>query len=159
MKMRKTLKEHLIENANLLTERLLSGREVPVTNDLIYRFEAFGDLQNVTQLANYVMICEKNPCTHFGLWTKNIWFFDELFNKYNISKPNNLSIVISSPFLNKQIELDRERYWFVDHVFTVYDKKEIKDKNIDINCGSKDCLGCQKCYHTDTEFFIREKLK
>ena len=61
--------------------------------------------------------------------------------------------------LNKQMELDRERFWFVDHVFTVYDKKFIEENNIEINCGSRDCLGCQLCYHGDTEFYINEKLK
>ena len=52
-----------------------------------------------------------------------------------------------------------EKYWFVDHVFTVYTKEYIKENNIDVNCGSKNCLGCQLCYNKDTEFHIREQLK
>ena len=159
MKMRPSLKEHLAENAEILTTRLLEGREVPVTNANVFRFESFGDLYNTTHLANYVLICERNPYTNFGLWTKNIWILDELFNGDSIAKPNNLSIVVSSPLLNKEMELDRERYWFVDHVFTVYKKQFIKDKCVNINCGAKSCLGCQLCYHRDTEFYIREQLK
>ena len=54
---------------------------------------------------------------------------------------------------------DTDKFWFIDHVFTVYDKNTIKENNIDINCGGKDCLGCQQCYHKGTEFYIREKLK
>lgn len=159
MKMRKSLQQHLEDNANILTTRLITEREIPVTNANVFRFESFGDLYNATHLANYVLICERNPYTKFGLWTKNTWILDELFNKNGIKKPDNLSIVVSSPMLNKQMELDREKFWFVDHVFTVYTKEFIAENNIEINCGSRDCLGCQLCYHTDTDFYVREKLK
>jgi hypothetical protein len=159
MKMRPTLKKHLAENADILTTRLLAGREVPVTNANVFRLESFGDLYNTTHLANYVMICERNPYTRFGLWTKNIWILDELFNGDNVAKPDNLSIVVSSPLLNTEMELDLKKYWMVDHIFTVYDKDFIKDNNVNINCGAKDCLGCQLCYHRDTEFYVREQLK
>lgn len=159
MKMRPTLKKHLAENADILTTRLLKGREVPVTNANVFRFESFGDLYNTTHLANYVMICERNPYTRFGLWTKNIWILDKLFNGDNVAKPDNLSIIVSSPLLNTEMELDREKYWMVDHVFTVYAKNFIEENNVDINCGAKNCLGCQLCYHRDTDFYVREKLK
>ena len=159
MKMRPSLREHLAENANILTTKILSGREIPVTNDLIYRFEAFGDLQNEVQLKNYIIIAENNPYTKFALWTKNIWFLDEVFNKQGIAKPSNLKIVVSSPLLNTPMQLDREKYWMVDHVFTVYDKKFIKENNVDINCGAKSCLGCKKCYMDDDVFYINEQLK
>lgn len=159
MKMRKALKERLEDNADILTTRLLKDREIPVTNAAVFRFESFGDLYNITHLTNYVLICERNPYTHFGLWTKNIWILDELFNDCGIKKPDNLSIIVSSPMLNKIMELDREKYWFVDHVFTVYNKQFIKANDVDINCGSRDCLGCQRCYHRNTEFYVNEKLK
>ena len=159
MKMRKALKERLEGNADILTTRLLKDREIPVTNAAVFRFESFGDLYNVTHLTNYVLICERNPYTHFGLWTKNIWILDEMFNECGIKKPDNLSIIVSSPMLNKIMELDREKYWFVDHVFTVYNKQFIKANDVEINCGSRDCLGCQRCYHRNTEFYVNEKLK
>lgn len=159
MKMRKALKEHLEDNARILTTELLEGREIPVTNSQIYRFESFGDLHNATHLENYVRICERNSYTKFGLWTKNMWILDEVFNEKGIEKPENLSIVVSSPMLNGVMEFDRNKYWMIDHVFTVYDKKFIEENDIEINCGSRDCLGCQQCYHTDTEFYIKEKLK
>lgn len=159
MKMRKSLKEHLEENADILTTRLLKEREIPVTNAAVFRFESFGDLYNVTHLANYVLICEKNPFTRFALWTKNTWILDELFNENKIAKPDNLSIIVSSPMLNKQLEIDREKLWMVDHVFTVYNKDFIDANNVDINCGARNCLGCQRCYHKDTDFYVNEKLK
>lgn len=159
LKMRRSLKERLADNAAILTTRLLVGREIPVTNSLVFRFESFGDLYNAIHLENYVLICERNPYTKFGLWTKNIWILDEVFNKKGIKKPDNMSIVVSSPMLNKEMEIDRARYWFVDHVFTVYDKHYIEEHHVNINCGARDCLGCQRCYHKDTEFVINEKLK
>ena len=159
MKMRKALKQHLEENAEILKTRLLQGREIPVTNAQVMRFESFGDLYNTTHLWNYVLICKENPHTNFALWTKNTWILDELFNKLGVEKPENLSIVVSSPLVNKQMELDRENFWFVDHVFTVYDKKYIEENDVSINCGSRNCLGCQICYHKNTEFYVREKLK
>lgn len=159
MKMRKSLKKHLEENAEVLTTRLLNDNEIPVTNAVVFRFESFGDLYNVTHLANYVLICERNPFTRFALWTKNTWILDEFFNKNNIKKPTNLNIIVSSPMLNKPTKIDRNKFWFVNHVFTVYNKKFIVENNIDINCGSKDCFGCQICYHNDTDFYVKEKLK
>ena len=159
MRMRKSLKEHLSDNAKILANTLLEGRELPVTNDLIYRFESFGDLYNETHLKNYVSITNRNPYTTFGLWTKNIWLLDAIFNEEKIAKPKNISIVVSSPLLNKPLELDREKYWMVDHVFTVYDKKFIAANDIEINCGARNCLGCTKCYLDSDTFYINEQLK
>jgi hypothetical protein len=82
-----------------------------------------------------------------------------VFNKKGIKKPSNMRIVVSSPMLNKPIELDRKKYWMVDKVFTVYDKKFINEHNVDINCGARNCLGCKKCYMEDDVFYINEKLK
>ena len=159
MKMRKALKTKLEENAEILTTRYLEARELPFINARVYRFESFGDLYNDIHLENYVAICNNNPHTNFGLWTKNTWILNSVFNTKGIKKPENLSIVVSSPLLNKQMELDMEKHWYVDHIFTVYTKDEIKEKNIEINCGAKSCLGCQLCYNRNTEFYIREKLK
>lgn len=159
MKMRKALKEHLSDNAKVLTSTLLEGRELPVTNDLIFRFESFGDLHNALHLQNYVNIVNRNPYTRFALWTKNIWFLLDVFGSDRDSKPKNMKIIVSSPLLNKQLELDREVYWMVDHVFTVYDKKYIASNNIDINCGARSCLSCRKCYEDCDVFYINEQLK
>jgi len=159
MKMRESLKKHLEENAEILTTRYLTDREIPFINANVYRFESFGDLHNDIHLENYIAICKMNPFTRFALYTKNIWILDSVFNSKCIKKPSNLSIVVSSPLLNTVLDLDREQYWFVDHVFTVHTKEDIKANNIEINCGAKNCLGCQICYNTNTEYFVREKLK
>ena len=57
------------------------------------------------------------------------------------------------------MNLNREKYWMVDHLFTVYDKDFIKNNNIEINCGAKSCLGCKKCYIDNNIFYINEQLK
>lgn len=159
LKMRKSLKNHLEENTEILTTRFLKANEIPVTNSLLYRFESFGDLHNTTHLRNYIEICKRNPYTRFALWTKNVHILEEVFDKYKIEKPNNLSIVLSSPILNMEMKIDQAKCWYIDHVFTVYNKDYIKKYDVDINCGAKDCLGCQLCYNITTDFYIREKLK
>lgn len=58
MKMRPKLKEKLISNAEILSSRLLTDRELPCINNLVYRFESFGDLHNDIHLKNYVRIAE-----------------------------------------------------------------------------------------------------
>ena len=84
---------------------------------------------------------------------------DEVFNKMGIKKPENLSIVVSSPLLNQPMELDREKYWMVDHMFTVYEKDFIANNDVIINCGARSCLGCRKCYMDNDTFYINEQLK
>lgn len=159
MKMRNELKRRLEYNAVMLSEGIIAEDELPIISDEIFRFESFGDLYNETHLENYIRICRKNPNTKFALYTKNIWILEGVFETRQIIKPDNLSIIVSSPLLNKPMEMDRDKFWFVDHVFTVYDKNCIAEKNIDINCGAKSCFGCQICYHRDSAFSVREKLK
>ena len=120
MKMRKALRKRLADNADVLTTRELKENEIPVVNGNIFRFESFGDLYNATHLENYVKICNRNSYTMFGLWTKNTWILDEVFNGKVVKKPGNLSIIVSSPILNEQLVLDRGKFWFVDHIFTVF---------------------------------------
>ncbi|HAU85702.1 MAG TPA: hypothetical protein DCW90_09405 [Lachnospiraceae bacterium] len=156
VKMRSTLKQHLTENANILSTRLLEKRELPYINQMIYRFESFGDLHNEIHLKNFIKIAEHNPNTRFALWTKNIWILDNVFIKEMVSKPNNLIVVASSPLLNKALTITRP---YIDHTFTVFDGKYIKEHNIQINCTSKSCLLCRKCYEKNGSFDIYEQLK
>ena len=159
MKMRKSLKMHLTENADKLTNRILDENELPVINSQVFRLESFGDLHNTIHLKNYISICKHNPGTRFALWTKNIWILDDVFNKEGIDKPANLFIIVSSPLLNRVIEIDRTIHWYIDHVFTVYDKGYIRENNVQINCGAKSCLKCQLCYKNNSDFYVNEQLK
>lgn len=163
-RLRKTLADKLESNYKFYTTVELTVEDVPFINVALFRFEAFGDLANERQFRNYCTIAKANPRTRFVLWTKNI----DVIRKY-VKKtlrvsvpciPNNFDIVASSLMLNQPLKL-AENDWFVDAVFTVYDKQTIETENIDINCGGRKCLECRRCYSLNYGQVadIREKLK
>lgn len=156
LKYRASMRPCLERNRELLTERILPIEQLPLLNIAFFRFEAFGDLNSATQVANYFNICNANPFTRFALWTKNPAFIDQAI-KMGHDKPENLIILVSSPYINKRADISR--WWFVDKVFTVYDKKTIKDSDVDINCGANSCIRCLRCYLDNGITEINEKLK
>lgn len=158
MKMYKTLEKCLIRNTEILTRQIIDEKYLPLINALYFRFESFGDLNNTTQVINYFNICKKNPGVRFALWTKNLWLIEDVIKK-GIKKPKNLNVVYSLPNLNDQNDKIFEWYPFVDKVFTVFDKKYIKENDIEINCGAESCLNCGKCYKKSKVKYINEKLK
>ena len=157
MKCYKSMVKCFKENTEILTTQLFPVEEMPIINTLYFRFESFGDLINETQAINYFNICKKNPAVKFALWTKNPWIIERAIKAGN-EKPENLQIVLSSPILNKAIEEKAvSKYPFIDKIFTVYDKEE--SKNVNINCGAKKCLTCGLCYNKNEVRYINETLK
>lgn len=156
MKTYKNLGPCLEKNARILTSTILEGSEIPTINASYFRFEAFGDLINTTQLINYFNICKKNQDTHFAIWTKTPSIIDKAIKNGN-EKPNNLKIIVSSLFLNKIY--DSKMYDFIDKIFTVYDKDYIESNDVQINCGEKKCIECKLCYTDNDVFYINEKVK
>lgn len=150
---RKSLTAHCEKNGRLLSSGVLPMNELPLLNELYFRFESFGDLINETHFINLCRICEKNPLTTFALWTKNPFIIERVFATRR--KPDNLIINLSSIYLNKKAECP---YPWVDHIFTVYSKNAVKE-GTRINCGGKKCLECLNCYKADSDFFINEILK
>ena len=146
----------LERNTKILTESIIDKKNLPYINAAVFRFEAFGDLQNEIQVINYFNICKKNKHVKFALWTKNPGFIDRAIKNGN-AKPKNLQIVLSSHYLNKQEDINK--WSFVDKIFTVYTKKYIKENNINTNCKAESCLACQKCYHKSNEVYINEELR
>ena len=155
MKVFPTLESPLVENQKILTSSVLPMEKLPVINVLYFRFEAFGDLNNATQVINYFNMCKKNPQTKFALWTKNPDYISQAI-KAGHEKPNNLIIVLSSLFINKE---RKTKYDFVDKIFTVYDADFIAANNVEINCGAKNCFSCGLCYNKNEVRIINEKLK
>lgn len=151
------LREHLIDNYNLLTSRLLGKDELPIFGNVrAVRFESFGDLANVTQAVNYLNIARANPNVVFTIWTKNPEFLHHAI--WRDGKPANLICILSSEKTN--VIRDASAYNWVDHVFTVYDPEYIKANNIEINCGARSCATCMKCYTVGNDVFqIAEMLK
>lgn len=158
-----SLAKNLKSNLELLTGEILPLDALPVfIPELasIVRFEAFGDLANVTQAINYINIAKQNPRVCFAIWTKNIAFLAKAIEE--TGKPENLRVIYSSPIVNKAIELEKLQRGFpcVDAIFTVYDKKYIAANNTEINCGAKSCITCRNCYdRPDFYSDIREEKK
>lgn len=158
----KKLAEHLKENYELLTGRVLDDDELPRFSFAVgmVRIESFGDIANEIQAINYINIARVNETVRFGWWTKNPAFIAKALKVLGIEKPENIRIIYSSPVINDPVSYDRvvKAFPFVDSVFTVYDKKTIAEKNININCGARSCGACGRCYFGhDTE--IKEQLK
>ena len=151
----KSMQPCLARNTELLTTSVLPTEKLPLLNNCYFRFEAFGDLVNETQLINYFNICKKNPDTHFALWTKNPHIVKNVVE--SVKKPKNLQIILSSLFINTEVNIEKMPY--IDKVFTVYDQATIDKEGIEINCGAKNCLKCHKCYKANTTKIINEKLK
>jgi hypothetical protein len=155
MKMYTNMDVCLERNAEILTSKVIPIEDLPLVNACYFRFEAFGDLINETQLINYFNICRKNPDTHFALWTKNPHIVKNVVSTRK--KPKNLQIILSSLFINEEIDISNMPH--IDKVFTVYDQKTIDEDGIEINCGAKSCLKCHQCYKSNGNKYIREKLK
>ena len=155
MKVFPRMEKPMAENQRILTESVLPADMLPILNNLYFRFEAFGDLNNATQAINYFNLCYKNPRVKFALWTKNPDYIAEAIAA-GYEKPANLNIVLSSLFINQE---RKNIFPFVDKVFTVYDPNFIEENNVSINCGARSCLDCGLCYEKNGVEVINEKLK
>lgn len=156
----KNLRVKLERNTELLTKTELKPEDIPFLNMAFFRFESFGDLNNTLQVKNYFLIAEQNPHCAMALWTKNPWIIADAMEEYGISKPDNMIIILSSVLLNVAMdaELVTKKYPFIDKVFTVYDKEHSND--VTINCGSRSCAECQRCYHkAESIEYVNELLK
>ena len=150
-----SLAKNLESNFYLLTEQILPTELLPIFSEYlttIVRFESFGDLENETQAINYANIAKLSPKVIFALWTKNPHIAKKAFDK--VGKPENLILIQSSPIINKEVVKANEH---IDKVFTVYDKEGQRTQPI--NCGSRACATCRRCYSKDTETEVFEALK
>lgn len=153
------LEQHLKENTEVLTERVLNDWELPKFDYtvLMVRLEAFGDTNNVIQAINYLNIARINRHVRVGGWTKNPIHWAAAIEE--VGKPENLNLIYSSPRLNECRENIFEKYPFFDKVFTVYTKEYIEEYGIIINCGGKQCRQCGLCYFDNDVKYINEVLK
>lgn len=156
LKTYKAARERYADNTEILSSHDLEIYELPILNSRIARFESHGDLVNVTHAKNYIRIARANPWCTIALWTKNAAFMDKAIKE--LGKPDNLICIFSSDHLNK-VSDDFKKYDWVDKVFTVYDKHYIKENDVDINCGARNCLTCHKCYEHNDILFVNEILK
>ena len=162
--MYKDLDAKLDRNTEALTKKVIDWDDLPIINCQIFRFESFGDIHNEVHLQNYINIAKKNPGCMFTLWTKN---YQTAYNYFKENEcPDNFTLIISSLFINKQQDLEpfkklgRFRKGQLK-VFTVYSYDYIRDHydTLNINCGSRLCMGCQLCYRKNEVEEINEILK
>lgn len=161
MKQYNALNETLKTNYDILTESIITDEQIKNLYFINYRFirlEAFGDLANITQAINYINIVNYYKDTNFAIWTKNPLIMAAALKQLGYTsktgKPKNLQIILSSPLLNIRID---SPFWFVDKIFTVYDKETAK--HININCGKKRCIDCLNCYKKGGKKYINEIKK
>ena len=162
MKRFKNLRLMLEKNGEVLTSVIIPVEDLPYLYSPtgFFRFERFGDLKNEIQVVNYFNMAKYNPHMKCALWTKNPWIIKSAIEKYGLAKPDNLTIIGSSYFLNKPMVKGFSKYDFVDYIFTVYEGDYIKKNDINITCGGRSCRSCGKCYtKSHSEYEIREKLK
>lgn len=161
------LQKALIANTEILNQ-LIDKKDLPTINSKVFRFEAFGDLNTYNQCINYFNICNKNKGTTFSIWCKNIHIMSHVINDMGYKKPKNLIVIYSVSLLNHQIDINKitsnPRLQFIDKVFTVYTLEYLQENNINIdkfiNCGSRKCIECMKCYNKRNKtVFINEMLK
>ena len=164
--MYKSLQQNLEHNTKILTTRVLSFEELPdLHEEEIFRFESFGDLNNMTQLINYFNIARKNPFVRFSLYTKRFGLIREFLRREDVAMLPNLTIVFSSFMLNRPVNISRlglPHPFFKGQykVFTVYTKDFIlKHPELKINCGARSCNKCRRCYEKNDIQFISEILK
>lgn len=160
--------DHYKDNTKILSEHMYRS-DIPNlmfnnSGTNLVRYDTHGEVPNLECLINYFKIARANPRFRFALWTKRTDLLIEASNK-GIITPKNVCIVVSSIKLNEPISQDmldrlQESGVFVDTVFTVYTDKYIAENNIEINCGTRDCAKCLKCYTHHKEIkFISERLK
>lgn len=150
----KRFSDKLDANEWIKTE-VLEKKDVPFINAAYFRFEAFGELETFTQLLNYLTIAKYNPHCNFALWTKRVDFIYCLDLDH---KPKNVNIIVSSPTMNKQLQLTDKIKSKVDGVFTVYDKSTVDSEGVPINCGSRKCVECLACYKKSKTFKVINEL-
>lgn len=163
--MRKTTAYKQAFNTYVLCTYLFPENQIPYINRTMFRFESFADLLNDIQLRNYINIAFKNSHVSCALWTKRPAFLHSvLWKHYSGMKPSNLSIVVSSLYLNvvadyKGRYLLRDNTDMIDHIFTVFTAEYALQNNITIHCGSAICINCRRCYSKETEFYVNEIVK
>lgn len=165
--MRKTTAYKQAFNTLVLCTYIFPDEQIPLLNSVFskLRFESFADILNDTQVINYINIARKNSHLNTAIWTKRpAALYNVLINHFDGIKPENLSVVVSSLYVNRTADV-KGKYILssgadmVNHVFTVYTADYAIKHGISIQCGVSICIQCGLCYSTTSEYYINEILK
>lgn len=163
MAMYPRLEGSLTNNTEILAKRELTFSEIReiakfFLNTTIARFESFGDLNNETQLLNYIRIARAAKHTKFALYTKQYGIVRQYFESGK-RFPDNVTLILSSPYIDHTLNDS------LVNVFKQYHRRVItftvtRDKtNPGINCGKKRCVECRNCYDARSPKNVIEMLK
>jgi hypothetical protein len=147
---RKNMQNALQRNSDLLSEQLLDADEIPeFKHGEAVRFNAHGELINLTHLMNLDTIVRANPLSVFTLWTKRKDLINKYYSIHDI--PVNFILIYSNPYLNKVMS---EPPKYFDKTFNNV------TSHPDENCTGQKCKDCMMCYTIgDPTKTIIEKVK
>ncbi len=162
MAMYPRLEQSLTNNTAILTRELTFPEIKEIAkcflNTSIVRFESFGDLNNETQLINYIRIARQAKHTKFALFTKQYGIVRKYFESGK-RFPDNVTLILSSPYIDHVLNES------LVEVFKQYHRRVItftvtRDKtNPGINCGKRRCIECRNCYDAKNPKNVIEYLK
>ena len=148
---------HIILNCFDIDTEAWKVLPIPSTNGKA-RLESHGDVASVTASDNMTKIIMSHNWLVFGVWTKNHGFWKRSLDRFG--KPSNMVFIVSSDIVNKVLEVPDGVRKYVDHVFTVFDFKYVKEHNVEIHCGYHHCKDCLVCYTLDSkQYYVNEILK
>ncbi len=149
---RKNMQPSLQRNTEYLSNKVHDPEYLPVINQAWLRFNAHGELINLTHLENLNRIARKNPHCTFALWTKR----NDLIKKYydKREKPINLILIFSNPKVSTIMSKPPKHF---DKTFNNVLEHEYQDKQ---NCTGQKCKDCRICYTIGNQInTIVEKVK
>ena len=163
MAMYPNLEASLTNNTDVLAGRELTFTEIRniskfFLNTAIARFESFGDLNNETQLINYIRIARAAKHTKFALFTKQYTIVKKYFESGK-RFPDNVTLILSSPYIDHVLSDS------VVNVFKQYHRRVITftvtrdNTNPGINCGKARCVECRNCYDARNPRNVIELIK
>lgn len=148
---RKNMQPALERNSQALSNSVLPMDQLPVILDAFFRFNAHGELINLTHLQNLVNITIKNPTCNFALWTKQNGMIKEFFD--NNPKPANLILIYSNPKINSIMDKLPKHF---DKTFNNVLADQFQDQQ---NCTGQQCKNCLLCYKHNGISKIVEMVK
>lgn len=135
---RKNMQPALQRNSEALANKVHDMEYLPSINQAWFRFNAHGELINLTHLENLNRIARKNPHCSFALWTKR----NDLVSKYykTREKPSNMILIYSNSKVSTIMSKPPKHF---DRTFNNVLEHEHVDKQ---NCTGQKCKDCRLCY-------------
>ena len=131
-------------NSDILSRSIIDEHLLPVVNAHSFRFDGHGELLNLTHYYNLVRIARKNAGCNFTLWTKRKDLINQAEKSVdpNSTRPHNLILIYSNPFVDKIMRAPPPLF---DKVFNNTSEKTTED-----NCSGRRCVSCLQCYRKDS---------